>query len=80
VRDGYIKAPDMCGIRLLLKLEPIKNEKGEEIGVKRICKVIKNRYRDVTNPKEWIEYLDDLSWSGIKKLCEPKISEGEFVE
>jgi len=80
VRDGYVKAPDMCGIRLLLKLEPVKNEKGDEIGIKRTCKVIKNRYRDATNPKEYIEYLDDLSWSGIKKLCEPKIAEGEFVE
>jgi hypothetical protein len=45
-----------------------------------MSEVIKNRYRDATNPKEYIEYLDDLSWSGIKKLCEPKIAEGEFVE
>jgi len=75
IRDGYVKAPDMAGIRLLLKFEQDKNG-----ALKRVCKVIKNRYRDITNPNEYIEYLDDLSWAGIKKLASPKIAEGEFVE
>lgn len=60
IRDGYVKLPFMCDIRLYIELRK-NNDKYE-----RIVHVVKNRFRDKASD-EWIPTISP-TWEDIVKL------------
>lgn len=81
VRKGLKTMNFQADIRLFLqlkqKVEP-KTMKYIPNEYERICRVVKNRFRNQVDKVDWIPELKDISWEGIKGLT--KLEEGEVVE
>lgn len=80
IRDGHPKANFQCDLRFFLQLKRKIDEKTMQYKdeYERHCRVVKNRFRDMTDAEDWVKELEDLSWKGVKALT--KLGEGEFVE
>jgi hypothetical protein len=67
MRDGYVKSPIVCDIRLYLEVkEETKDDKPTGKYV-RTCRVVKNRFRDRI-ADDWIPYLNPINWEELAKL------------
>ena len=81
IRKGIPTMNFQADIRLFLQLkQKVDNKTMQYIPneYERLCRVVKNRFRDQTDKADWIPYLKDLDWKGIKGLT--KLEDREVVE
>ena len=80
IRKGVPTMNFQADIRLFLLLKQKADPQTMQLinEYERICRVLKNRFRDQANKEEWVSDLKELSWKGIKELT--KLGVGEVIE